>query len=282
MLTVLTVTQNRSKRVLKRLWSRIKPNSPKAKVLSKAGVLLLQITVTQENRCKQIPVKKIKKMLGRGTREVLCRQDLSLPIDCGFHRYTSSLFMRRLCENGVLVALKEANCIPSSINVSLYDPKAIHSDMAEYLLRHCGSLRIITNHTDFYHRESDRLMEEYGASILVGDQMDWLSTCHVLVAPDKIRKRLQISPSTIVFTGEKPAVDIRGELYYRYKASLPEKYEELLPKELEPEYFMSALYELEKIHELGCLVPEYFVSNESCVSLEEISKHIKKSVMRTF
>ena len=224
----------------------------------------------------KIPWKKIKSRFGGNVEDILCKQNVYLPIEYGFSRYNSIFFMRRLCENAALVALEKAKVNKTKLKISLYDPRCAHHDMAELLLPYCCELKIITNNVSFYEKEVFRLNQEYDTPICVSDLACNIYPCNVIVSPDKIKKKLKMDSTTIVFTSEKPVVKLDGLVYDDYKVALPKRFKELECLDLKNEYLLSALYDKENDYQLGSIVPNYCGVNGNMVSLQKVSKNIKQ------
>lgn len=274
MITVLTIDKQIPKKWHKRVLSFIFGSNIKTQLIDKNGIQVVNIHLQQTTN--KIPWRRISSYAGYGKEKLLCNQDIKVPNKYGLCKFYSKSFDYRLCENAAIIALKKANLNPQNVKISLYDPDCRHLDMAEQLLPYCSNLKIITNNEDLYIGEADRLMDEYGASILVGRKVEWLYTSDVLIAPEKLSVPIRLKNNAVIFTAEKPDVFVKGVVYYTYGIKLPSEYNDICPKGLDPKSFLSYLYSECGTHQLGAIVPKFCRGFSKTSTIDEVARYIGK------
>ncbi|MGN0452253.1 MAG: hypothetical protein ACI4GZ_00450, partial [Ruminococcus sp.] len=81
--------------------------------------------------------------------------------------------------------------------------------------------------------------------------------------------------SAVVLTAKKPMLQVPCKVYYQYDFKLPSDLDVLRPQGLSSEYFASALYSLEGIHSLGCLVPIVCRSGNSSETYLSLARYLE-------
>lgn len=268
MLTILTIVSNSQSQWFRKLFSYFGPERPSVEIKTFGDFSFLHISCKPRN--KKIPWRKIKKFIPEDS-QILCRSDITLPIKYNFRRFYAKRFHKILCKNAVLDVLSTANLDPSKLTISVYDPNASNFDIICALLPFSHQIRVVTNQIDRYTPKCDHLMEEFGVSLIVSNELDRLYPADILVAPDKICNKLPIKNYSLVFTSSRNAVPLHGIVYYDYKVLAPAAYAEACPRELEPEYFLAALHELCGISDLENISPHLCVCDGKVADIQSIA-----------
>lgn len=269
---VLRIINEPKTNAIKKFFKIFIPNRPKVEELEVEGINLKNITYCKRN--SKIPWKRISKIIKEDSKYVLCDKSIKLPAIYGVYRFTSNELYRHLCKNAVISVLDNLRLNSSKINIALYDPRAAYSDLLEILLKYSSQVAVISNHIEFYENKSTRLMKDYDAAILVSDNISLLDGNHLVVAPDKVRVNLGLSSNTVLFTAEKPGLNLDCTVISGYKVNTPIKYKKLIPEDMEDEYFLSYLYLENKIYELASLIPIYCVLEKGVKTINEISEEL--------
>lgn len=268
MITVLTVVEDKASSFFKRIGKYLKGNEIKTLSKTKEGITVVHIKYYQ--RRNKIDWEKIKEQAGYERKSLLCSSSLRPPAYVGITRYKGNSLQRRLAENASLTVLNRMGKERQKIEVGLYDPKGRYGDLVEDLLQYTNKLTIVTDKDLFYKEVHSDIMDRYGASFLIQNHVNRLSSCQLIIAPDKIEKRLPVSSGAVVFTGEEPAVGLQGLVFDRYEFALAQKYKSIKPGELSDAYFAQALYDKEKQYELGQVVPDMCKRNGMGSTIQEI------------
>lgn len=272
MITALTIKEEIPKGFLGKAGAFLKPNPP-VSTLRTIGDTLAVLHVEYERKRERIAWDKIMAALGNGKKEVLYSGDVPLPK--GLKRYRSQALMHRMAENAALEALSRLKLPPYRLRLGLFDPDGLNDGMLRLLLPFSSCINAVSGNMKTYIDRADEIMEESGAYISVHKTIGCLQNCHVVIAPEKIRMELPLSDSTVVFTGEKPAVGLRGVVFDRYALSLPQKFEQLRPDSIGSEYFACALYDKGRQHELGSLIPQGCVSAGQAMLMDDVCRFVK-------
>ncbi len=253
MITALTIKRIRPCGIKERFRAVFSPYEIKVKHIQDKylGLNMLHITYIQKDSI--VRFKKIKRAVHADFTETLCAYDVVLPRSLGFKRFDSTEYSCRLCINASEEYICRLGVKPDRLRISLYDPIGKFVNAAERLIGYTKSLKIATKALSFYEAENERLMCEYGATLLIRDKLDEVLPCDILVAPQTITEPISVTSSTVIFTGSTPKVSVGGIVYDSFKVSLPPCFEGIKPEELSNTYFLSALYSLEKMKWLGGL-----------------------------
>ncbi len=265
MIRTLTIVNDAKSSVFKKIIYAIKPNVPKYRVISYNNIDIMQIICNYRN--KKIPWKKILNLIQDENRSILCREDISIPNNIGIKRYSSNLFTKQLCKNASVEYIKVNHFDPRGLKVVLFDKDAKYIDILENIIMLTSDIKVVTDSSSVYFNKADRLMDEYGASIVIADSKNFSSCADILIAPDKITHRLDLKKNAVIFTSQKPSVPLDGTIYYSYKIKLPQKFKNIVPDDLEPVYFLSALYDQYNMKKLSTIVPSHCVSDNKIIPI---------------
>lgn len=229
-------------------------------------------------RKNKIPWKKISRTLGNYNQQILCSSDVLFPPNFKFTRYEPLNLNRILCQNAAIETLKLAKASKSKLSVTIFDPLGCYGNIVYRLLPFLHQIKVITKNIEFYARESEILMEQYGASILVCNSVSWIRPCHMLIAPDKIITPLSLPKECITFTGFRPNTSLNGSVYYNYKVKIPSKFKKIIPHGINSEYFLSALIDSHNISSTDNITPELCTSSIGVTSIEDISQNLVRKI----
>lgn len=271
MLTILTIHKSIETSIIKRAFSYFFRNNPNMEILNYGDLKIKHINFVQ--RTKKIPWMKIKNIAGGDVDNLMCDENISLPVEKGFNRYCSPIFKRRLCENAALVALNKANA--RNIIITLYDVRAVHLDMPRLLAPFCSELKIITNNVDIYESAIKDLSGEHNTNIFISSAISNMYPSDIIVAPEKIKKSLKIDKNTVVFTSDKPIAPLNGIVYNDYKINVPNKFNDIKKFGLKNEYVFSALYTETNMYELGSLVPCSCISKGKDIPFKKVCRNVE-------
>lgn len=272
MITALTIKEELPKGLWRKIGAFLSPIPP-VSTLRTMGDTLAVLHVEYERKREKIAWDKIEKELGNGKKEVLYSGDIPLPK--GLKRYRSHALMHRLAENAALEVLTRLKLPPYRLRLGLFDPDGANDGMLRLLLPFSSCINAVSGNMKTYIDRADEIMEESGAFISVHKSIGCLQSCHVVIAPEKIRMELPLSDSAIVFTGEKPAVSLRGVVFDSYALTLPQKYDPLRPDSISSEYFACALYDKGRQHELGSLIPQGCVCAGQAMRMDDVCRFVK-------
>lgn len=256
MITALTIKDERPHGFCGRIRAVFSPYEINIKHINDKYLKLDMLHIKYIKKSGTVKFSKIKRAVQADFSEILCAKKERLPKKLGFKRFESSEYSRQLCVNSAEEYIRRLNREPSDLRISLYDPSGKFGGAAERLIKYTSTLKVATNAVRFYEAENERLMCEYGAAILIRDDIDELLPCDVLVAPQTITVPLSLSGTTAVFTGSRPRAPVGGIVYYSFEVPLPICFEGIKPAELSDTYFLSAMYTLGKMRWLGNIVPK--------------------------
>lgn len=195
------------------------------------------------------PWEKVEEAAGALRSRVILPSETVLPKESSLRSFEPTVFFERLLFNTAAEAIEKMQLDPCRVSITVFDENAYLIDLIEKLVPLASRLRIITNCGAAYDRLGDYLFERFGISIFVSGRADnaVLSSTFIISASGK---NVPLIFSGVLFSNKKEklmnAVVMSGKGF-----SLPKIYAELLPKNVEPELFAGALYELCGADELG-------------------------------
>ncbi len=260
-----------------KLINRFRNDKVEVEIKQARGVKLKQITYTSYSG--KIKLDKTDSIIGAQRNKLLCSDKLSFPAESGYRRFYSTDFTKRLCTNMSLSVLQEFK-YPEKIRVGIYDPDGDSHDILLHILKICSDVTVVTNNGDSYRCELERAMDELGATAVITKNIDDLSDCEFIIAPCVIDEKLPIRNYTIVMTLENPKVPISGFIYYKYYLKMPNGFDSLKPKELEEDYFCSALYTLAFQYELGSIVPTLCRNSSTSQTVKSLCASLEASTTK--
>lgn len=252
MITALSVCIPEHRKGVMGLADKLKKDKIEVKICKARGVQIKHITYTSFSG--EIRLDRASKLIGAQRGQILCSEKLVFPHKSGYKRFFSTSFSVRLCTNMALSVLQECKCA-ASLRVGIYDLRATACDFLINVLEYCSDVVAVTQNERPYFYVADRALDEIGATALITKNITELSECDLIIAPSVIDVSLPLKENAIVLTTKHPKCKTEGNVYYKYNFSMPNGFAGIKPKELDEEYFCSALYTLSAQYELGSIVP---------------------------
>ena len=277
MLTVLNIEDKKPKNLVQAIKAIFRPYIINAEIRNAGGISVADISYIRKRG--DIRFNKIYEYCIGSSKTILCDKNISLK-GTPFRRFEGFELNKKLLENFICDILENSETDPAQLSISYYDPDADSPAFAERLLKYSSKLTVVSNMPRFYENESDRLLNEYGVSMIVSNSLDRLYPCDILIAPCKIKRPLPSVPSTPVFTVHRPLVAVPGNIITGYDIEIPEKYKPLKPDSTDKDYFLSGLYSLCAAHDIGALIPHSCKSDCRTFTKSDIIRLIGASVSR--
>lgn len=271
MLTSVNIISQKPNNEFTRFLYRLRGDSVSENIVSSGSLSVRQLTYTC--RSGKVKAQKLYKRLGQNAL-VLAPKCAGLPD--GIIRFNSNAFSQRLCVNMALEALRSAENT-ADLRLGIFDPEAVAPDFLLEALRLCRSPVAVTYDPLPYEEIRRRALDELGASAVITRGTNELKNCDFIVAPARIGAYLPIKSTAVVLTAGEPYIKLPGRIYFRYTLNLPENIERLRPKELDAEYFCSALYTLCSMYSLGSAVPMSCVGRNTSQTVGSLSNMIGKN-----
>lgn len=233
---------------LKKIYRRLRPARTQAiQVAVKGGTPFFCVEAAR--RRNGIPWDDIAFCAGRCAGRMLLPQGLIPPDDSPVKPFLPSALAPLTLFNTVCEVLSRRATPPTEECITLLDARGLLAHRAGRLLPFASLVRIVTENTAAYERTADRVMEEYGAALLIQNTLSGARDSTVLIAPDGLAESFFPEKKCAVFTNRETrgghiCVLISG-------IDLPEQYGRLLPAGIDPDLFAGALYEECGLRALG-------------------------------
>ena len=193
--------------------------------------------VTIDKQLGKIPWKKLEKCLGILKKDVLLSDNTALPEGSDITLFTPDILPRLLLMNTATDYIIKHKHLFRMKNLTVFDKKGLYTDYIERLLPCLNNIRIITDKTDIYDTLCEKLMTDYGFSLVVSDKESF--NCDVVISHEC---NVPAYFSGTVFSGGKKYI-MNAEVFSGGEIELPEEYESIRPHNIGRVLFASALYE---------------------------------------
>lgn len=271
MMNVLTV-KNEFKpgffNIIKSLFSK---NEILLKTAYFSNIKINYIIVNQKKM--SIPWTKVKSFMNDNTQNIICEKSLVLPNALGFSRSDDKPFKEILCVNSAKYVIQNLNYVPEKLKITLYDPFCEYYHILEDIIMFSRHIKIITNNVSDYLNNISALTDAYGVSIPISNKLSWISPCDILIAP-KINSKFYVSSNTLTFTTGNQVSGLNGIIFNNYKLNVSSDISKLIPSEIPAESFIGALYNTKKFSKLNLIIPDYCLSNNKIISINEIFRYV--------
>lgn len=193
--------------------------------------------VTTDRHMGKIPWKKLVNCLGILRHCMLLPENITAPYDADITVFTPDIFPRIVLMNSAADYIIKQKQLFSRKNLTIFDKEGLYTGYIEMLLPYFESIRIITDKTDIYEALCEKLMTDYGFSLIVSDKESF--NCDVVISYEC---KVPVYFSGKVFSGEKKFI-MNAEVFSGSEITLPDEYENIRPRNIGRVLFASALYE---------------------------------------
>ena len=194
-------------------------------------------TVTAEKHFGKTPWKKLENCLGILRKGMLLPDGATLPTGINITCFTPDILPRLMLMNSSADYISEHKSHFKGKTLTVFDERAICQSYIEKLLPCFSSIRIITDSPEKYKTLSQKLLENYGFSLILSKEESFHSD--VIISHSC---NVPIYFKGTVFTNESCSF-MNGRVLYGSEINLPEAYESLRPEGIDRVLFASALYE---------------------------------------
>lgn len=195
----------------------------------------------------------------------------SMPEELLGYRHKTDAYRRRLMLTAATVCLAQTHLPLPRRSAILYDPDCRYPEYVEMLLPHATVLKVVTDRPEGYLMTSRRLMEIYGAPLLVTeDRRALLSGCLILAPGPQPEQGLTPLP---IF-GDGRVEHERSVGGYEVDSTGFS-----IPEDVDPLCFLSAAWRVEGIEEAVRVPRRMWYGGKHC-PIEEIADEIRQRIMR--
>ncbi|HIR52700.1 MAG TPA: hypothetical protein IAB39_04770 [Candidatus Onthovicinus excrementipullorum] len=212
--------------------------------------------------------------MGRLSREMVLPEELHIPEGCGITRFVPAALGPRVVMNTAADLLAQAG--GGRIPVTVVDLRGRLCGMMIPIVRSCAEVRVVTANTAVYRNTCERLMEEYGASVVVCPPGSGSVRGGVVVLPFGGECPVDTAPDTLYIApeGDGPA---GGAVLSTCGIRLGEMYGALRPNGISELLFAAALYEKCAVRGIGSLPAERLTYMGQGISQPDAADLIRRS-----
>lgn len=211
---------------------------------------------------KRISMKKLCRICDGISDTVLCPEGI-IPENAPLMRFCDNTLQLILMERFLFSLLSD---FPSeNVRICLCDPFARFYELAERLSEHCPGITVATRMYHFYNKRADSLSGK--GRLIITESPSCLPECDIIIHPEPVSTALP--ECRIILSAYEPLIDDK-RIIYRYNADIPDRYKALIPAGTDEQYFLCALYSLERRKELAEIVPSTVQTKQGALSREYI------------
>ncbi|MBO7318456.1 MAG: hypothetical protein J6V06_00365 [Clostridia bacterium] len=193
--------------------------------------------VTTDNHMGKVPWKRLERCIGILRHCMLLPEDIPIPDGINITAFTPEILPKLLLINSATDYIKNQKEFFRSKSIAVFDRDGIYQAHIQMLIPYLKNIRVITDKIDMYNSISEKLMADYGFSLVVSDK-DYFD-CNAVISH---KCDVPVYFSGTVFTSEKKYL-MNAEVLLGSEIELPDEYENLCPENIDIVLFASVLYE---------------------------------------
>jgi hypothetical protein len=255
---------------------RLRPPSVKAEIVNAGSGKFLKITAETDKKGR-LNWTQIRRAAGYESSRLLLPRNITPPADSRIKPFNGVELSRKLMSLAAVSLLKTVSINPRLVCISVYDPEAVMPDLPLLFIPLAADVRVYTNRPERYAMQKYTAMQEYGAVLTVTTDSGGISESLLVLAPDvKPRdctglKHLALSNGwimTAVNPEESQAIQLKG-IIHGYIPRVSHSLFSAMPEGCDIMQFLSGLYELSGVSEIGSKPPEFLKSGENTITLKD-------------
>lgn len=193
--------------------------------------------VATDKHMGKIPWKKLENSLGILRHGIVLPENITVPDSIDITAFTPEILPELLLMNSATNYIIKHKHSFRMKNLTVFDKNGIYTDYIERLLPCLNNIRIITDKTDIYDTLCEKLMTDYGFSLVVSEKESF--NCDAVIS---YKCNVPAYFCGTIFSGEKKYI-MNAEVFSGDEIDLPEEYECIRPQNIGRVLFASALYE---------------------------------------
>jgi len=239
----------------------------------KNKVNLLNIKVKTKNG--KINWEKLAKLFGNNNVEILCSEKINIPDNLNLKKFRSSEYRRRLSVNTALEVLKLSRIKANSIKILFIDSCGKYVKDIHNFLKFSNQICVFTENKRVYEREENNIMKQYGASLLITDNIKLSSNYNFIISPEIFKNFFIIEKESYVFTSGRSNFWGGEKVIFDYEVQIPQEYKKYKPQEISDNEFLEAIFYEQEFEDLKNIVPKRCRLHNKNILLQELAKEIR-------
>ena len=203
--------------------------------------------VTTDKHLGRIPWKKLEACLGILRNNILLPDGITIPEGVNITKFSPDILPRIMLMNSSVHYITNHRLHFQGKNLIIFDEKTLYESYIEKLLSCFSNIKIITDSPEKYKAMSQKLLENYGFSLVISKEEIFDS--EVIISH---QCKVPLYFEGTVFTNENRYL-MNSTVFSASEIDLPDLYENLKPKNIEDILFASTLYESCNEKDLGKL-----------------------------
>lgn len=199
-------------------------------------------TIYVSRRKGEIPWKDVEFYAGNCCERILLPDGIVPPKNSRVKKFTPQFLPQKVLFNTACELLSRSRQNPVGRVITLFDKNAVLAREVHRLVPFASSVRVITDSEEKYEEVSKRIMEEFGASLIVSDNVLTAEDSGFIISFEGVPDDFHPRKLCAVLCGkEQPSrgfIAVTGR-----EMNLPSEYCRLVPKNIDRDNFACAIYE---------------------------------------
>lgn len=254
---------------------RLRPPSVKAEIVSAGSGKFLKITAEKDRKGK-LDWDQIRKAAGRESSRLLLPGNVVPPKNSRIKPFHGVELSRKLMSLAATQLLKTVSINPRLVCISIYDPLAIMPDLPLLFIPLAADVRVFTSRPERYAAQKYTAMQEYGAVLTVTNDFRGVCNSLLVLAPDvkpqdcSGLRHLALNNGYIMtaVSADTNPESLKG-IVHGYIPRVSHHLLSAMPAGCDIMQFLSGLYELSGVREIGHNPPEFLKIGGNTVSLKD-------------
>lgn len=217
---------------------------------------------------------QIERMTGGLSSRLVVSKLVELPDRAGLGTYHGKRFHELTAMNTAISLLEESQLPFYSLSLGIIDLSGTHGNLAEIAVKHIPSIKIYTEFTERLEPFCAAMLEQYGAPVILTEELASLGDCPLILAFDLIDTQEFGNRFPYILYPCKAELSTYSRSVQIQQPKMPEHLNPLCPDDIDPGDFLAALYEINRCAVLRqCKAESFFCKGEE-VTMEELAKRI--------
>lgn len=178
MLVALQTTESK-----RRWWKISRRSRVTSRFVSACGTRFLLIEA-EKDRKGRLDWQAVRRIACGESGRMLLPRGLMPPEDSGIRPFHSDTLQKKLMAITALHLLRLAAIPPRFVQAAVYDPAGRRPELAASLLPFAADVRVITRYPHMYEAHRRQAMEDYGAALVISEDIHALDGATLLLAPE--------------------------------------------------------------------------------------------------
>lgn len=219
----------------------------------------------------------------RFSKNIVVPKDIILPDSLGLSSHVPKKLNKALCLNSIIDILENTKIPFIRRVIGIVDKDGMYTDYVEKMIKYFPTVKVYTENLDIYGMITEKMMDLYGAALLVDDTPEFLNNCNIVLSPETVDQfiysaltfPLIVCPQNISDGNTSQNIFVIGDVDF------PQKYINDITELFDPLTFFDAAYTFCHTKDLdNCSIINY-TKNSDTFSPKELTKLVENRYQKS-